>query len=67
MSIADAVRARALEVRVAELERRLDALEQGSSDNPSNASMWGRIGMLQSQINMLRRANGDVVKADDAA
>lgn len=60
MSIADAVRTRALEARVAELERRLAALEQdrGQSE-PSQA-----IRLMMGQINSLRAR---LDKADDAA
>ena len=73
MSIADAVRARELEARVAVLEQRMAAIEQGNS-----AHLVSRINLLQGQINGLRmRAPADPsshsshaaapVKTDDAA
>ena len=63
-SIADAVRARELEARVAVLEQRMAALEQS---NNGGALLAQKIGGLQGQINLLRQRMGGEVKADDAA
>jgi hypothetical protein len=63
MSIADAVRARELEARVAALEQRMAVLESGNSPHLAQ-----RINLLQGQVNALRyRPSGDPVKTDDAA
>ena len=69
MSIADAVRARELEARVAALEGRMaviDARLEAGSAAGNGAHVMQRINLLQGQINMLRRASGDM-KTDDAA
>ena len=69
MSIADAVRARELEARVAALEGRMAVIEarlEAGSAAGNGAHVMQRINLLQGQINMLRRASGDM-KTDDAA
>jgi hypothetical protein len=68
MSIADAVRARDLEARVAALEQRIAAIDvrlDAGSAGGNGAHVMQRINLLQGQINMLRRAAG--IKTDDAA
>jgi hypothetical protein len=54
MSIADAVRARELEARVAALEARVAELENGGAGQGSQA-----IRLMQGQINSLRAKLGD--------
>lgn len=69
MSIADAVRARELEARVAALEERMAQIEgrlDAGSAGGNGAHVMQRINLLQGQINMLRRASGEL-KTDDAA
>jgi hypothetical protein len=69
MSIADAVRARELEAKVAALEQRMTQIEgrlDAGSAAGNGAHVMQRINLLQGQINMLRRASGEL-KTDDAA